>query len=199
MNRRRIIVAGMMCAMAGPVMFNSAPAVAGKSTTTRVHPAVRYMKKVASTLLLAQRTGTNAAFRNAIFRHADVAQISLYSLGRYKSQLKRSVRSRYFRGVNAFMARYLADQARKYIVVKTQISSKVSRDGNEVLVSSRVKIASGSNYTVVWRLAPRRKSWRITDVKVLGFSLTYLQRGIFSRYIAKKGGDVMALVTALDR
>jgi hypothetical protein len=36
-------------------------------------------------------------------------------------------------------------------------------------------------------------------VSVLGFSLSYMQRGIFQRYIAKNGGNVNALVAALNR
>jgi hypothetical protein len=36
-------------------------------------------------------------------------------------------------------------------------------------------------------------------VNVLGFSLAYMQRGIFQRFIAKNGGDVNALVAALNR
>ena len=38
-----------------------------------------------------------------------------------------------------------------------------------------------------------------TDVKVLGFSLVYLQRGIFTSFISKRNGDVGQLVIALNR
>jgi len=172
---------------------------ASAKASTRVHPAVSYLQKAASDLLKAQQRGTTKSFSSVLARRADVAAIAEYSLGRYKSALPRSKRPLYYRGVRAFMARYFADQSRKYRIVKTAIDKTPRKDGNDLMVTSKIWLASGSTYNVVWRLAKRRKSWRITDVKVLGFSLAFLQRGIFYKYLKKKNGDVNALVAALNR
>jgi len=51
----------------------------------------------------------------------------------------------------------------------------------------------------VFQLTKSASGYRILDVSVLGFSLSYMQRGIFQRYIAKNGGNVNALVAALNR
>ena len=171
------------------------PATAAK----KVHPAVARMQIVASKLISAQKIGTRSAFRNVIRTYADLPYIANYSLGRYKSRLKRSMRSRYYRGVNAFMGRYFANESRRYQVVSAQISSDVTMDNNDALVTSRVTLKSGSKYTVVWRLAKRAGTYKITDFKILGFSMSYLQRGMFTAYIKKKQGSVEALITALNR
>ena len=58
-----------------------------------------------------------------------------------------------------------------------------SLDGKNVQVSSKVFLLSGQTYTVVWRLGWRGGRYKVTDVKVLGFSLVYLQRGIFTSFV----------------
>ena len=184
--------------LAAPLLAPSAIAASAKAST-RVHPAVRYMQKAASDLLRAQQHGTTRSFAQVLARRADVAAIANYSLGRYKGSLARSKRSLYYRGVRNFMARYFADQSRKYRIVKTAIDQTPRKDGKDLMVNTKIWLASGSTYNVVWRLARRRKSWRITDVKVLGFSLSFLQRGIFYKYLKKKNGNVNALVAALNR
>ncbi len=166
---------------------------------TRPHPAVRYMQKVARDLLRAYRRGTIASFDRVLARHADIPAIALYSLGRYQSKLPRSRRNQYYRGVRQFMARYFAEQSHKYEIAKAWIENNPLKDGDDWLVRSRVKLTSGATYTVVWRVVKNRGRYRVADVKVLGFSLAYLQRGIFNRYLQKKNGDVNALVAALNR
>ena len=163
------------------------------------HPSIIYMRKVAKDLLNAHRQGTVASFRTAIQRHADVPDIADYSLGRYKSKLPKSQKSRYYAGVATFMARYFADQSREFKVAKYEIGDATADNDNEVLVDTKVFLLSGQNYTVVWRLAWRKGRYKVVDAKVLGFSLVYLQRGIFTSYISKKNGDVGELVAALNR
>jgi phospholipid transport system substrate-binding protein len=161
--------------------------------------AVSHMKRLATALVSAQKVGTRSAFRNVISKYADLPAIAMYSLGRYRGGLKKARRARYFRGVNAFMGRYFATESKRYKVAKTQIDPNVKFDGKDTLIKTKVIMKSGDYYTVVWRLAKRRNSYKVTDVKVLGFSLTYLQRGMFSSYIKKKGGSVEALIKALNR
>ncbi len=178
----------------------SLPARAGAArAATPAHPAVRYMQRVAAELLRAYRHGTIASFDKVLARHADVPSIAMYSLGRYSDRLPSAKRHLYYRGVRAFMARYFAEQSRKYEIVKGWIEDTPVKDGDDWLVRSKVKLASGSTYNVVWRVARRRGRWKVLDVKVMGFSLAYLQRGLFHRYLERKNGDVNALVAALNR
>jgi ABC-type transporter MlaC component len=162
------------------------------------HPSLGYMKRVAKDLLHAHRQRTVASFLRVIQRHADVAGIALYSLGQYQSKLPTGQRQSYFRGVATFMARYFADQSREYEIAKYELGEARQDDEKDVLITSKVYLLSGQVYTVVWRLSWLRSSYKVTDAKVLGFSLVYLQRGIFTSFLSKRNGDVAQLVAALN-
>ena len=160
--------------------------------------ALAYMRKVAKDMLNAHRQGTVASFKRAILRHADVGPIADYSLGQYRSKLPSGQREAYYAGTASFMARYFADQSREYVVSKYEIGA-ASPDGDDVSVQTKVYLISGQSYTVVWKLTQRKGGWKVADAKVMGFSLIYLQRGIFTSFLSKRNGDVAQLVTALNR
>jgi phospholipid transport system substrate-binding protein len=170
----------------------SGPALAGE------HPSITYMRQAGSDLLNAHRQGTVASFLRAIQRYADVPTIALYSLGSYKDKLTEAQRQTYYRGVAVFMARYFADQSREYPVAKYEIGDAEAQDDKEVLVDTKVYLLSGQTYKVSWRLAWRGKGYKIVDAKVLGFSMVFLQRGIFTSYLSKRNGDISQLVAALN-
>ncbi|MGL6180936.1 MAG: ABC transporter substrate-binding protein, partial [Aestuariivirga sp.] len=60
-------------------------------------------------------------------------------------------------------------------------------------------LLSGQSYTVVWRLSKNGSRYKVRDAKVLGFSMVYMQRGLFTSFISKRNGDVEQLVAALTR
>ncbi len=163
------------------------------------HPAIAYMQTVASDLFAAQREGTIVAYFQTINKHADVPAIAMYALGQYKSDLPKADHERYYSGVARFMARYFADQTRKFRVAKAEFPEDPVEDEGDVLVRTKITLMSGSKYHVLFRLTPKKAGYKVSDVKVMGFSLTYLQRGIFLSFINKKGGSVSALVAALTR
>lgn len=183
---RRAALAGLAAAFASP-------ALAGPEEA-----AVAYMKKVAKDMLAAHRQGTVASFKRAIQRHADVASIGDYSLGQYRSKLQSSQKQAYYSGTATFMARYFADQSRDYVVSKYEIGD-AEADGKDISVDTKVFLMNGQSYTVVWRLGKRGSGFKVEDAKVMGFSLTYLQRGIFTSFLSKRNGDVAQLVAALNR
>ena len=183
---RRAAIAGLAAAFAAPAF------AAGEDA------AVAYMKKVAKDMLAAHRQGTVASFKRAIQRHADVAGIADYSLGQYKAKLQPSQKQAYYSGTATFMARYFADQSRDYVVSK-YVVGEAEVDGKDISVDTKVYLMNGQSYTVVWRLGKKGSGFKVEDAKVLGFSLIYLQRGIFTSFLSKRSGDVAQLVTALNR
>jgi ABC-type transporter MlaC component len=186
---RRAALAGLIAAVASPAV---APAGASEQK------ALNYMRQVAKDMLNAHRQGTVASFRRAIQRHADVGAIADYSLGQYRAKLPAGQREAYYSGTATFMARYFADQSREYVVSKYEIG-QADADGKDISVQTKVFLMSGQSYTVVWRLTPRKGGYKVADAKVMGFSLIYLQRGIFTSFLSKRNGDVAQLVTALNR
>lgn len=183
---RRIFLALMLTFLAAPAMAAD-------------HPSIAFMQKVGKDMLAAHRAGTVGRFSSVIQNYADVPGIANYSLGQYKPNLKASQRSDYYRGVVTFMSRYFADQSRQFEVAKYTIGeAKVDGDKN-VIVASRVFLMNGQTYSVEWHLGWVGGRYKVKDVKVLGFSLTYLQRGLFTSFISKRKGDVSQLVAALIR
>ncbi len=184
LSRRTVLGAAMM--------FAAAPAMAAD------HPSIAYMKQFAKEMLNAHRQGTVGSFRKVIERHADVAAIADYSLGQYRKKLPAGQKQRYYGGVVTFMSRYFADQSRLYPIAKYEIGDAAADDG-EVVINSKVYLLSGQSYTVVWRLSKNGSRYKVRDAKVLGFSMVYMQRGLFTSFISKRNGDVEQLVAALTR
>jgi phospholipid transport system substrate-binding protein len=173
--------------------FVSAPALAAGE-----HPSVRYMRQVGKDLIRAYQKGTVVAFKGAINQHADVASIADYSLGQYGPKLPAGQKQKYYRGVAIFMARYFAEQSRAYPVKKYEVGEARVRSDKDVQVVTKVTLTGGQSYDVSWRLVWRGGRYRIADAKLLGFSLTYLQRNLFTDFIDKRNGDVSKLVVALN-
>ena len=191
-----ILLGGLWAGLlAAPLQAEAASARAA----TPLHPSVKYMKATAVELLRAQKAPSVSKFADIIRRRADVQAIAMYSLGRYKAKLPRRQKALYVKGVQQFMARYFADQARKYYVKKAIIEQTPRKEGDNWLVRSKVTLDTGQSYVVTWKLRRTRFGWRVVDVKVMGFSLRFLQRGLFYQFLQKKNGDVGALVMALNR
>ena len=200
MNRRTLAL-GTILAAVMMTMTSIVPAVAAD------HPAITFTRQLASDLLAANRSGTITSFARVLRRHADIPGISIYSLGNYQRFLNSSQYNRYYDGVTAFMARYFADQTRQYRIAKAEVLDAKQADDSRIAVNTLVTLLNGNKYTVQFLLRPAGNSFKVADVKVsvpiVGFvSLTYQQRGIFQKFLVKKGGDQQAvnqLVETLNR
>jgi phospholipid transport system substrate-binding protein len=163
------------------------------------HPSVTYMRQVGKDLLNAHRQGTVTAFLRAVQRHGDISGIGDYSLGEYETKLSSGQRPRYYKGVATFISRYFSEQSREFRVAKYEIGEATVSGNKEIVVETKVFLLSGQTYSVNWRLAWKGGRYRVIDAKMLGFSLTYLQRNLFTSFLSKRNGDVAQLVAALNR
>ena len=163
------------------------------------HPAMAFVRKATEDLFNAHRQGTVQAFLPAIKRNADVAYIGDYSLGQYLAKMPKGLKESYYDGVALFMSRYFADQTRSYRVAKWDVGQGSVGPDDTFFVNSRVTLLSGTSYDVIWTVAKRGKGYKFIDAKVMIFSLTFAQRGLFVSYLQKHNGDVTQLVTVLNR
>jgi phospholipid transport system substrate-binding protein len=193
LSRRAVLRLLALTALSGLVPVTQTDALSAE------HPSILYIRKVTADLFAAHKIGTVSAFLPPIQRHADIETIANYSLGQYESKLSKAQRRRYYQGVANFMARYFADQTRHYRIAKWDIGQGNQDKNGDMLISTRVTLMTGQSHSVVWRLARRNKGYKVTDVKVAGFSLTYFQRGLFVSFIKEKKGDVNQLVAVLNR
>ena len=132
-------------------------------------------------------------------RHADTRHIGTYSLGIYLPNLKNGRKNAYYDGVRRFVARYFATQSRKYHVTRVSIGATERKSGRSILVDSKIHLADGNKYKVVWKLRKAGKGYQIQDARVLGFWLTPFLRSAFVNYVKRHGGNVEKLIVALKR
>jgi phospholipid transport system substrate-binding protein len=173
------------------------PLVLAMPALAEEHPSVAFMNKMGEELLHAHRLGTKSALLRVVQRYADLEAIGDESIG--NNQIPDGQESHYRRGVANFIARYIAEQSRSYPVAKFQVGEATVDKDKNVVVESKVFMMAGQVYNVSWKLNWSGSGYKIADAKFLGFSMVNQERSIFADYISKKSGDVMALITALDR
>jgi phospholipid transport system substrate-binding protein len=186
MLTRRTILSGILGSLLAP------------SLAQAEHPSVGFMRQVGKELLAAHRQGTVASFLRVVQRHADIPEISSYSLGKYSGKLQSGQRGRYQRGVATYMSRYFALTSRDYTIAKYEVGEAKADANKDVLVESRVFLMTGQSYAVTWRLVWRGGKYKVRDAKVLGLWLTDFQRSDFTRYLGKRNGDINQLIVALS-
>ncbi len=169
------------------------------SASAASDPVVRYMNKVATRLQKAARQASPPAFLQVIRKHADTPSIATYSLGRYRSGLKRSRRRTYYNGVARLIAHYFAEQTKQYRVEKFEMGDRTWQEGKYYFIDSTVTLTSGSRYTVRWKIIKSGRRHKIADVRVLGRWLTRLLRKDFEDFVSSRGDNVSALLAALKR
>jgi phospholipid transport system substrate-binding protein len=197
MNRRSFALSATLAALLLPAGLSPAAAASD-------HPAVKFTRQLADELIRAQMVGTVPRFTMVIRRHADIPGISMYTLGNYSSKLPKGKTDQYYKGITAYIAHYFANQTRKYRVLQANVTDAAKGEGDLVVVNALATLEDGNKYRVQFMVRPASGTWKVVDVKVgvpvLGFvSLTYGMRGDVQRFLAKKGGDVNALIAALNR
>ncbi len=160
-------------------------------------PGVQYLQSISGDLFAAARAGTSSSFLRAINRHADLPKIAEYSLGDYSESLQSENDARYRRGVAAFMSRYFSSQVEVYKVERAVITGERPYGEGDTLVKSKLYLETGAVYNVHWLLSPRGRSFKVRDLRVAGFWLSYFQKRMFERFLASHDGDITALIAAL--
>lgn len=187
LTRRQLCIAGLTWLGLAPV------------AQAADHPSVVYMRQVAKDMLAAHRQGTISAFLRAIQRHADLRGIGTYVLGSYADKLPASQSSRYNRGVANYMALFFANGSRDYTVAKYDIGEATVDDDKSVLVATTVYLMTGQSYNATWKLVWVNGSYKVRDVRVLGFWMTNQQRSDFTSFLAKHNGDIPQLIGILSK
>ena len=174
-----------------------AAAAAVERSDTESGPGVQYLHSISGDLFAAARTGSPNSFLRAINRHVDIPTIAQYSLGNYSSRLAAEHDAGYRRGVAEFMARYFSSQVHLYKVDRAVITGERPYGEGETLVKSKIYLENGAVHHVHWLLSPRGRSFKVRDLRVAGFWLSYFQKRMFERFLASHDGDVIALIAAL--
>jgi phospholipid transport system substrate-binding protein len=173
--------------------------LAGSSIASAGESPAAYMQRVASELLAAQKSGSDADYATVIRSHADIPSIGLSALGDYAQVLPKSDRPAYFAGMVNFIAHYAATDGPKYPVARAIVTGQTKETVGGIYVDSRVTLATGESYDVRWRLVRRGTTFKVREAEILGFEMTTFLNNLFQSYISDNGGNPKALLLALNR
>jgi phospholipid transport system substrate-binding protein len=162
-------------------------------------PAVAYMDRAAKDIIAASRTRSLATLQSAIMRHADLGYMGGIGLGDYRDKLVPTDKQTYYTGMTRFMSKYALSEGQKYQVshLTFQPGSRPAKYG--LMVDSTVHMRDGSSYDVQWMLYKQPGGYKIRDAQILTFWMTPQLQRLFTNYIGENGGNVKALLIALNR
>jgi len=86
------------------VLAIAVPVLAAAPAAQAASPAERYVERVGNSVLAAARSGSVARFRTIVRKHADLATITTFSLGRHARWLSAGERRRYRRVVENMLS-----------------------------------------------------------------------------------------------
>ena len=161
--------------------------------------AVSYMNTASKEIIAASRTRSLATLQSAIMRHADLGYMGGIGLGDYRDKLIPGDKQSYYTGMTRFMAKYALSESQKYQVshLTFQPVGRAAKYG--LMVDSTVHMRDGSSYDVQWMLSKTGNTYKIRDAQILTFWMTPQLQRLFTNYIGENGGNVKALLVALNR
>ena len=197
LTRRTLLTGGVALGAfsIAPAMFDE-PAHAAAA-------AEQYVARVGKSILGVASGGGSVSqkknkFRSLMKSNAAISTIGVFSLGKYKSKLKSSQRSEYFRLVESFVAGLFIKYVKEFAGQRLEITGSKARSSKEILVSSKVHFSGGrAPLDVRWRLIKSGGGYKIFDIRVLGIWLAIQQRTEFTSVMKKNNGNFGALLEYL--
>lgn len=172
------LVAGLGLATLAPVPAEAAPCAESQAADA-----------AGAAFLAAAKQASSGAFASALRAHADMNQITLFALGKYRSQLTPDRQAELVNLTSSYVATTLADFARKFR--GNSIRAIECKGG---MVVSRMEFLGGrSAQRVQWRI----KGDKVNDVYIQNVWLAQLLRDNFAGVISKGGGSIEALYAHL--
>jgi phospholipid transport system substrate-binding protein len=180
-------------------MLATTVAVVHPTAAQVADPAVVFMDRAAKDIIAASRTRSLVTLQASIMRHADLGYMGGIGLGDYRDKLAPADKQTYYGGMTRFMSKYALSEGAKYQVshLTFQPGSRPAKYG--LMVDSTIHMKDGASYDVQWMLAKQGSGYKIRDAQILTFWMTPQLQRLFTNYIGDNGGNVKALLTALNR
>ena len=173
---------------AGGLMLAVWLGIGGTTTQAKTCEGSQIADSAGAAFLSAAKQGSASAFSSALATYANMDQIAMFALGKYRSQLPPNRRSELASLTSRYVASTLAGYAAKFR--GTSINAIECRRG-EVL--SRFSRGSRGNERVTWKISGNK----VTDVHVQNVWLGQLLRNNYATVIQKGGGSIDALFNHL--
>lgn len=140
-----------------------------------------------------------ARFDALLTEHFDLEGIGRFLLGRYWRLATDEEREAYHKAFKESLVYTYTARFGEYGGQTLQVDGS-REDGRFLLVQSRIVDPAGSApVRLDWRLLPTGDSFKIIDVVIEGVSMSLTQRQEYASVIQANGGDVTALINALNK
>lgn len=137
-------------------------------------------------------------FRDLFRRGFDVPTIGRFVLGRYWRQANQEQQRTYLDLFEDWIVQTYARRFSDYSGETFEITG-TRPEGDDVQVTTRIVRGDAPPLQVGWRVRERNGTYNIIDVKVEEVSMLATQRDEFASLIQRNGGNVQALIDALDQ
>lgn len=163
--------------------------------------AEKYISSIGDDILRLANSPTRgqalrSEFTSLLGRHVNLQAIALSSLGTFRGKLPPSDKAKFNQLVTTYAAALFVWYADDF-KGQSFIVDKSTRQGNAVLVETKISSSKFSNEPIVWRLSPSGSGFKIIDLKIRGVWLSIAMRDAFSRELKKSKGNFEELYAFL--
>lgn len=131
---------------------------------------------------------------------ADVDGIGRFVLGRFWQQASPAQQQEYLREFHQVLANGVATRLGDYRQGSIQVQTgRPEQRADGIYVPTRVDRPGNQPVNVTWVVEPAAGSYRIVDLIAEGVSMRLTQRNDYSSFLSRNGGNVGALIQAMQR
>lgn len=163
--------------------------------------AEQYVQDIGTDILQLANGSTRgralrSKFASLLGRHVNLRAIAASSLGTYRSKLPAGDKEKFNNLVTTYAAATFVWYVDKFKGSNFVVDSAV-KQGNYVIVKTKIVKGSGGGEQVVWYLSPQGNNFQVVDMSILGVRLSIAMRDAFSRELKKSNGNFEQLYAFL--
>lgn len=143
-------------------------------------------------------TGKKHLFQQLLSQNFDMTTIGRFAMGRYWNVATPAQQQEYQRLYQKMVIDVYTSRFNRYSGQQFEVTGNRVDESGDIVVSSRVT-GDGNPVLVDWRVRAKGGAWRIIDVMVEGVSMAVTQRNDFAGIIQQGGGSVDALLEYLKK
>ena len=137
---------------------------------------------------------------NIFIESLDIKRISLFILGPYRRNLKKSESSQYFNAIKDFISKVYAKRLSSYSSGNIKVIKIEQRGKRGVIVSSLITFNDRPNPISIdwWIVNNLTSQFKVFDIRISGIWMAQEQRSTFTSYLSKNNGDIAKLIQKIE-
>jgi phospholipid transport system substrate-binding protein len=197
MTNSRLTRRSLLAFLSGAPLVAIAPALAATDAAAKA-----YVEDIGGDVLALANGGTKGKalrgkFATLLGRHVNLWNIAASALGTWRSKLPAGDKGKLQDLVTLYAAALFAWYVDKFQGSKFEVESTV-KQGNFIIVKSRIVKSSVSGEPVVFYLSAKGNSFQVVDLSILGVRLSVALRDAFTKELKKSKGDFNKLYAFLQ-